>query len=165
MQTAMKERLQRDFPKDPEFGFLPCQWAVRTSMDELRNTTVLDDALQELGDEFREKLAFDLGATEDQVEQHFRQKGEQLDRDSVTRAYTIVEMNIDHAYMREYPLKYPQDPAEWAREFLLALEEISQEYAYNSQVVMTDTLTPLARNESPEGQGALYEVKFYFEYS
>lgn len=72
MQTAMKERLQRDFPKDPEFGFLPYQWAVRTSMDELRNTTALDDALQELGDELREKLAFDLGATEDQVEQHFR---------------------------------------------------------------------------------------------
>ncbi len=153
MQKDLKQELEKNFSRSLS-EYTPTQWAVRTSMDEMRNAEAFDGLIQEIGDEIRGQVANDLEMTTEELENYFKNQGNQIDQNSAREAYVIVEFNIDH--------KHFQDPSLVARQFFEILGKSLSAHRPDRYVIDTDKLTSLAHGEIPSGESALFESTCFF---
>jgi hypothetical protein len=150
----LRSAMDKVLPEDPNHGYTPVQWAVRTSMKEIENFSALDQIVGELGEKETEGLAKRTGKSVDELRKYYKSRGDVADRESVRSAYVIVECNIDHQNL--------DNPFEKARIFLNILRQKVSKHNPDQVEISTDELTSLSQNQKPKKSGALFEAKYTF---
>jgi len=153
MQKDLKPELHKHFRQYENSSQI--QWAVRTSMNEIGNMGALDQTLGELDDNSLSEFARRTGMSKEEARNHFKNKGDQLDKDSVQRAYVIVEFNMGHKNI-SYSHRV-------ATEFLEILNDSLRKHRPEREEVRSDEVTPVSYGAPPRGDFALFDTKYFFE--
>lgn len=110
------------------------KWAVRTSMDDIKNFAAISDTFDDLSQR--------TGITESESDElasnaeGSRQLGDQLDQESPNSAYVVVEFSIDY--------KRVPYPKVCARQFFLVLKRAVGKHNPDEQTIVEDSLEPFA---------------------
>jgi hypothetical protein len=151
MANDMSILLEKIYPKDPNFGYTPIQWAVRTSMKDLQNAQAFSEVLEDV-QEFLPSAPSHLDIQE--LRDYFSLRGDQIDQHSSQGAYVVVEYNID--YRR---ISYAQQRA---NQFLHVLNTCVTMHHPDWRVIEFDEVSLLAQGQRIEHNGALFTGVYGF---